>query len=517
MSAVNRQQFLAELAKLLTFMYEEDRLYALGMYERMFDIAEDDEQGLIQHLMSPTRQAVIIARAYNAKERKLSVDAQWKEDDGVEEDADTPAFVLAINKIFDDLFPDDAEKPEPVDDQFTFFELDMTGEAPKKPKMPKAAVLLNDTQEFQAITDADLAGDEAEQEPERAFEAETAMEAAEPEQGAFGDTAQDTGSEPETPADEVPEESSSTEQNAPKKLTLGGLLGGFRKRKNQKDEQAETSDETSAAEQQTEAPESEPVEEPESVEQLESVEQPEPVEEPKSVEQSEPMEEPEPSSDEHVMTVDEIMQEQHQAEEAEAAEEIEVPEEDPVAPVEPETVDRETELRQKLHLPTAEEKAKNVPAPEMERTLVPEPEPEEEPAEDTEEEPVIKKPAKRKLQNTVAPAKRVRNTPLFILFLIVAIPVTLLLVVLLLIPALLCLGLACGFIALGAVLIISAFSGFAVLADILLLIGAAAVALALGLLALWIAVWLIGSVMVDLFNWEQSVCAAWCYKEVPAE
>ena len=76
-NAINRQKFLAELAKLMTFMYEEDRRYALDMYERMFDIAEGNEQWLIQNLMSPTRQAVIIARAYDAKERKLSVEAEW--------------------------------------------------------------------------------------------------------------------------------------------------------------------------------------------------------------------------------------------------------------------------------------------------------------------------------------------------------------------------------------------------------------------------------------------------------
>ena len=105
MNAINRQKFLAELAKLLTFMYEEDRRYALDMYERMFDIAEENEQWLIQNLMSPTRQAVIIARAYDAKERKLSVAAEWREDGEENQNGETPPFVLAINKIFDDLFP----------------------------------------------------------------------------------------------------------------------------------------------------------------------------------------------------------------------------------------------------------------------------------------------------------------------------------------------------------------------------------------------------------------------------
>ena len=67
MGAINRQKFLAELAKLLTFMYEEDRQLALRIYERMFD-AVADENALIQGLVSPTRQAVVIARTYDAKD-----------------------------------------------------------------------------------------------------------------------------------------------------------------------------------------------------------------------------------------------------------------------------------------------------------------------------------------------------------------------------------------------------------------------------------------------------------------
>ncbi len=76
--SINKQKFLAELSKLLTFMYEEDRQNALAAYSRMFEEAED-EQKLIQILVSPTRQAVIVARAYDAKERKLQVTAQSRE------------------------------------------------------------------------------------------------------------------------------------------------------------------------------------------------------------------------------------------------------------------------------------------------------------------------------------------------------------------------------------------------------------------------------------------------------
>ena len=66
---MNKQKFLAELGRLLTFMYEEDRLHALELYEDIFDEV-GDENAVLQMLVSPTRQAVNLARAYDAKERK---------------------------------------------------------------------------------------------------------------------------------------------------------------------------------------------------------------------------------------------------------------------------------------------------------------------------------------------------------------------------------------------------------------------------------------------------------------
>ena len=64
MTDINKQKFLTELGKLLTFMYEEDRQLALSIYDEVFEQAED-EQAVLSALVSPTRQAVIIARAYN--------------------------------------------------------------------------------------------------------------------------------------------------------------------------------------------------------------------------------------------------------------------------------------------------------------------------------------------------------------------------------------------------------------------------------------------------------------------
>ena len=73
-----------------------------------------------------------------------------------------------------------------------------------------------------------------------------------------------------------------------------------------------------------------------------------------------------------------------------------------------------------------------------------------------------------------------------------------------------------GMIALGVTLILAAFSGFAVLADVLMLFGASLIALALGLVFLWITIWLIGGVMVSLVRSVIELGRKWCSKEVPA-
>jgi hypothetical protein len=73
-------------------MYEEDRQTALAMYGRMFDETAD-EAGLMELLVSPTRQAVVLARSYDAKTRKLQLE---NEDATVADDA--PAFIYVIDK-----------------------------------------------------------------------------------------------------------------------------------------------------------------------------------------------------------------------------------------------------------------------------------------------------------------------------------------------------------------------------------------------------------------------------------
>lgn len=416
-SFITRQQFMTELSKLLTFMYDEDRQRALKMYERMFDIAEDD-QGLIQHLMSPTRQAVVIARAYDAKERKLSVSAQ-KKGDGAEDGDDIPPFVLAINRIFDELFPEEDPEQGQAEDQVSFFDLGVDPGKPevKKPVVPKAEVLLSDTQNFQIILPSDRPEEGEAQSPET--EDENPAERGEEETGGEtpnalsaeerAEAAADWAGRPSGPDRKVPILSFTFDEEEPEQPAADSEEAG---------QTADASEETA--------------------EPAEAAEESAPAQD----------EAPEEEKKDLVQTVQELFPEEKT-----------------------ETVTRQTE----------------------------------EPAEES----------PRKRRRTV-PMERVTDVPRLILFVIAAIPVTLLLLALLLIPTLLSLSVAIGMIALGVTLILAAFSGFAVLADVLMLFGASLIALALGLVFLWITIWLIGGVMVSLVRSVIELGRKWCSKEVPA-
>ena len=416
-SFITRQQFMTELSKLLTFMYDEDRQRALKMYERMFDIAEDD-QGLIQHLMSPTRQAVVIARAYDAKERKLSVSAQ-KKGDGAEDGDDIPPFVLAINRIFDELFPEEDPEQGQAEDQVSFFDLGVDPGKPevKKPVVPKAEVLLSDTQNFQIILPSDR-----------------------PEEG----EAQSPETEDENPAERGEEETGGETPNALSAEERAEAAADWAGHPSGSDRKVPILSFT--------------------------------------FEEEEP-EQPAADSEEAGQTADAS---EETAEPAEAAEES--------APAQDEAPEEEKkDLVQTVQELFPEEKTETV-------------------ARQT-EEPAEESPRKRR---RTVPMERVTDVPRLILFVIAAIPVTLLLLALLLIPTLLSLSVAIGMIALGVTLILAAFSGFAVLADVLMLFGASLIALALGLVFLWITIWLIGGVMVSLVRSVIELGRKWCSKEVPA-
>ena len=485
-NAINRQKFLAELAKLLTFMYEEDRRYALEMYERMFDIAEDNEQWLLQNLMSPTRQAVIIARSYDAKERKLSVAAEWREDEEEDPGSETPPFVLAINKIFDDLFPDEEELEEAVDTLDASFDPDTAGKkGTKRPKMPKAAVLLDRTQEFESVTDSVIEGmdliestEEAEREDwtDRTVREEDESER-EPDprvqildRTAFYEfTEEETAPAPEATSDEAApgsEKALPAETEAP--------------------EQASEAKAEPGTDAETQPAETEPAEAGEQPGKRRSIEELLGLRKDKKRSEN-----PEQSKAEPV-----------KADEEPAEEAKPVPAEPAKKAEESEPVSASVETAETPEPAGLSEEPAETPEPPL--VLL-------------EDEPVIRKPESGKKEEEEAiPVRRVSNVPAMILFFIVAIPsVPVMLALLALITALF-VSLSFGMIAIGSILVISAFSGFAVLADILLLLGAAIIALALGLLFLWLAIWLVAGGMAGLIRSVKELYREWCFKEVPA-
>lgn len=342
MTVINKQKFLVELGRLLTFMSEEDRQEALTLYEKMFDDS-DDEQSLLQALVSPTRQAVIIARAYDANARKLQAYASAQRKAAAHEAPEaTPDFVLAILQVYEQAVPlpaEPAEAPAPVP---------APAPAPVAEEEPEVPAV--DPDQLSLFEDNGPAGEE-------------------PAEAASGEIAEDGEEAPaEEPASDLLDE-------------VDVFLSNF-----------------SIADDDLSAPEGES----------------------RSI----------PSEDEQ---------------------------------------------------------------PPVEQLL---------PVSDAVEE-------SRKTERRARPF-------LLLLFILIAVPLTLIVTLLLLVPTLLSLVLATGCIVGGCAVAVAAFSGFPVLADILVVLGCAIILLALGLLFLWLFVWFVGAVIGGLIRWVVQLGGKWCYKEVAA-
>ncbi len=154
---INKQKFLAELGRLLTFMYEEDRQTALAMYSKMFDDAVE-EQALLQFLVSPTRQAVVLARSYDAKERKLQVHTQSREEEPDYSDYNNqfPPFILAIDDLQQSaaakgIFSPAQDLPAVDENQFSLFD-DLSAPADEAEPAPVADSASEDLEQPQDLS-----------------------------------------------------------------------------------------------------------------------------------------------------------------------------------------------------------------------------------------------------------------------------------------------------------------------------------------------------------------------------
>lgn len=390
MKRINRQKFLAELGRLLTFMYEEDRQTALAMYNRMFDEAED-EQALIQYLVSPTRQAVVLARAYNAKERKLQVHSQSR-DEYEQVSDEIPDFVLAINKLQEEASALKITTQQVSEDQISLFDDSNAGTVPA----PAAQVYTKP--------------------------------AADEEKAGTQDADEEATVQKETPplfADEPAEETEQDEMsNSVNRLAdaVDAFLADF------------------------------------TISNDELIPKDKPVGEEKDAEP----EKTKPAAAEETVEVSagEAVIEQPEA----------------------------TETRKHVQTEPEETEAEAVKNAEE--------------AEDyTEDAGTVRKPI----------------VPLLILYIIIAIPLGLIGILLLLLLAFMSLSLAVTTGFFGIYGFAATFTGFAVLADILVVAGASLILLSLALLFLWLFVWFIGGGIVDLIRGLCALGGSWCYKEVAVQ
>lgn len=538
MSAINRQKFLAELAKLLTFMYEEDRQLALRIYERMFDSVED-EYALIHGLVSPTRQAVIIARAYDAKERKLSVSSSSKDEDGYEEGDEIPPFVLEINRVFTELFPGNAPFLYEEEDQFSLFERE--AKETEEFAEPTGGLSLEDTQEFKLDLD-DYESGEDESEPDDTEAAEAVTQ---------------SGAEAAAEAVRTVEESGSPNFDESVVPGVDEILADFRNQA-----AAEAAAEAEAAAKAEAIAAAKAAAEMEAAAEAEAAPSVSAVRTDVGTEPSDVAEEKAESEAASETDTDTVP-----AAAAEAKEDPEAPAETDAdtgtesaggsepehteqtgdaqdnAGSHPETVDSLMQGSEKK--PFFQAPPANSGNNTVEHLLgfdLPEGGAKDGKKAGTEKDSSRSFRTRRrttslsqrenrtgqratadrsrrvpKEEKELPPAERKPKVPLLVLFLIVAVPLTAALAALLLVPTLIFLGVSLGMTVLGGTLIISAFSGFAVLADIMLLLGAAIVALAFGLLFLWLFFCMISDGIVGLVRKVAALCRAWCYEEVSAK
>lgn len=229
MTHTDRQKYMAELNKLLTFMFKEDRAEIIQHYNELLDNAED-ESALLEEFGSPTKLAVSISRSYNRDERKLAVTADSKED--------APEKPAAEAKA--------PEKPQ-------------APEAPKAPQKPSEP-------EVYTGTYADIVEE---------FRRQRALEEGVEYKPIFFDESEPTPVEEPAPVEEPTpaEEPAPAEESAPT-------------------EELESVEESAPVEEPVPTEEPAPTEELESVEESAPVEEPAPAEEPAPTEEPAPAEEP---------------------------------------------------------------------------------------------------------------------------------------------------------------------------------------------------------------------------------
>ncbi len=227
---MNRQRYMAELSKLLTFMFKEDKEDILAYYNKMLDEAED-EQALLESFGSPTRLAVTISHSYKRAERKLAVEADSKADKpdegetsvvpehifvkpvkketAAEKTPAAPAPGLSYADIIEEIRREKAEE-EGVEYTPMFF--NEPEKAPEEPEAEEAPEELEAEESEEADIEVEIVETPAEEsEPEEAEPEEEAPEAdGEAEEAAEDEAEETTEEKTEEPEAEEPQDAEET-------------------------------------------------------------------------------------------------------------------------------------------------------------------------------------------------------------------------------------------------------------------------------------------------------------------
>lgn len=234
---MNRQRYMAELSKLLTFMFKEDKEDILAHYNKMLDEAED-EQALLESFGSPTRLAVTISRSYKRTERKLAVEADSKADKPDEGETSvepehifvkpvkketatekTPAAAapgLSYADIIEEIRREKAEEEGVEYTPMFFNEPEKTPEEPEAEEKTEEAEKVPEELEAEGSEEADIEVEivetpAEESAPEEAEPEEEAPEADGEAEEAAADEAEDTAEEKaEEPEAEEPQDAEDT-------------------------------------------------------------------------------------------------------------------------------------------------------------------------------------------------------------------------------------------------------------------------------------------------------------------
>ena len=207
-TSINKQKFLAELGKLLTFMYEEDRQRAIEMYSRMFDECED-EMALLQSLVSPTRQAVVVARAYNSNLGRLSLTAESKAAPEDRDENGVPDYVQAIAKVREAAFAAQGISAEKAAEPEAEKVEEPEAESVEEPEAESA-------EEPEAVKVEEPEAESAEEPQAESAEEPEAESAEEPEAESAEEPEAESVEEPEAESVEEPEAKSAEEPEAVK-------------------------------------------------------------------------------------------------------------------------------------------------------------------------------------------------------------------------------------------------------------------------------------------------------------